>query len=152
MTSDYDIDILTWSERQADLLRRVGAGEAVNAQVDWDNLAEEIEDVGKSLRRDLDSRITTILDHLLKLEASPAAAPRANWRVTILEQRDAVADILRDAPSLKPTLPGVIKSRMSQARRRAHVALTDYGEVPTLDIDARTYSEDEVLGDWFPPP
>ena len=46
--SDYDTDILTWSERQADLLRRVGAGEAVNARIDWDNVAEEIESLGRS--------------------------------------------------------------------------------------------------------
>ena len=44
--SDYATDILTWSERQSALLRRVGAGEKVNDQVDWDNVAEEIESVG----------------------------------------------------------------------------------------------------------
>ena len=41
--SDYDTDILTWSERQAALLRRVGVGEKVNDQVDWENVIEEIE-------------------------------------------------------------------------------------------------------------
>lgn len=151
MTSDYDTDILTWSERQADLLRRIGAGEGVNDLVDWGNLAEEIGDLGKSLRRDLHNRITTILEHLLKLEASPAREPRANWRVTVLEQRDAVEDILRDAPSLKPTVGDVIEARMPRARRRAHAALLDHGEAPELDIDTRTYSVDQVLGDWFPP-
>ena len=38
-------DILAWSKRQADLLRRVAAGERVNDQVDWGNVAEEIEDI-----------------------------------------------------------------------------------------------------------
>ncbi|WP_428491884.1 DUF29 family protein [Rhodopila sp.] len=47
--SDYDADILVWSEHQADLLRRRGAGELVNeADLDWTNLAEEIADVGRS--------------------------------------------------------------------------------------------------------
>ena len=47
--SDYDSDILIWSERQADLLRRRAAGELVNdAALDWPNIAEEIEDVGRS--------------------------------------------------------------------------------------------------------
>ena len=150
MTSDYDTDILTWSERQADLLRRVGAGEAVNADLDWHNLAEEIGDLGKSLRRDLHNRITTILEHLLKLEASPAHDPRGTWRVTVLEQRDAVDDILRDAPSLNPTVAEVIETRIPRARRRAHAALVDYGEVSKVDIDTRIYSVDQVLGDWFP--
>ena len=45
--SDYDTDILTWSERQATLLRRRAAGELVNdAEIDWPNVAEEIESVG----------------------------------------------------------------------------------------------------------
>ena len=45
----YDTDILLWSERQADLLRRHAAGERVNdASIDWPNIVEEIEDVGRS--------------------------------------------------------------------------------------------------------
>ena len=45
MSNLYDTDILAWSERQADLLRRVAAGERANDQVDWGNVAEEIEDI-----------------------------------------------------------------------------------------------------------
>src|SRR5438270_13014652 len=46
--SDYDTDILTWSERQAALLRRIAAGERINDEVDWPNVVEEIESVGRS--------------------------------------------------------------------------------------------------------
>jgi Domain of unknown function DUF29 len=47
--SDYDADILLWSEHQAALLRRRAAGELVNeAEMDWPNIAEEIEDVGSN--------------------------------------------------------------------------------------------------------
>jgi hypothetical protein len=46
--SDYDTDVVIWSERQADLLRRVAAGERVNDQVDWTNVIEEVESVGQS--------------------------------------------------------------------------------------------------------
>ena len=52
--SDYDSDIVTWSEHQADVLRRLAAGERVNDQVDWENVVEEIESVGRSERRKLD--------------------------------------------------------------------------------------------------
>ena len=49
MADLYEDDILLWSERQAELLRRRAAGELVNdAELDWPNIAEEIEDVGKS--------------------------------------------------------------------------------------------------------
>jgi Domain of unknown function DUF29 len=44
----YDTDILTWAERQADLLRRVGVGEPINDQIDWENVTEEVESVGRS--------------------------------------------------------------------------------------------------------
>jgi hypothetical protein len=47
--SDYDTDILIWSERQAELLRRRAAGELINeADLDWSNIAEEVESVGRS--------------------------------------------------------------------------------------------------------
>ena len=46
--SDYDTDVVTWSQRQAALLRRVASGERINDQVDWENVVEEIESVGQS--------------------------------------------------------------------------------------------------------
>lgn len=48
MSDLYDTDVLTWSERQAALLQRVAAGERINDQVDWPNVIEEIESVGRS--------------------------------------------------------------------------------------------------------
>ena len=58
MSDLYDTDILTWSERQAELLRRRAAGELVNdAEIDWPNVAEEIEAVGRTERRDMASHI-----------------------------------------------------------------------------------------------
>ena len=67
--SDYDTDILTWSERQAALRRRVEAGEKVNDQVDWENVIEEIESVGRSELHDVESLLTQALAHMLKAEA-----------------------------------------------------------------------------------
>ena len=51
MSDLYDTDILAWSDRQADLLRRMAAGERVNDQVDWENVAEEIQDMGNNVVR-----------------------------------------------------------------------------------------------------
>jgi hypothetical protein len=45
--SDYDSDILSWSEQQSALLRRLARGEKVNAQIDWENVVEEVESVGR---------------------------------------------------------------------------------------------------------
>jgi len=59
MTDLYDTDIVVWAEQQADLLRRRAAGELVNdAEIDWPNVAEEIEDVGKSQRQAVESHLT----------------------------------------------------------------------------------------------
>ena len=69
----YDEDFVRWTEEQAAALRRAKGS---NLALDWENLAEEIESLGKSDRRELRSQITRILRHLVKLEASPAAEPR----------------------------------------------------------------------------
>ena len=45
---DYDTDILVWSERRAELLRRMAAGEPVNEAPDWPNIVEEVADVGRN--------------------------------------------------------------------------------------------------------
>jgi hypothetical protein len=61
MSGLYDDDLLLWSERQAALLRRMAAGERVNDQVDWENVAEEIEDVGRSSLRACRSQLLQAL-------------------------------------------------------------------------------------------
>jgi hypothetical protein len=53
--SDYDSDILIWSERQTELLRRVSAGEPINEQPGWSNIIEELADVGRGELRSCQS-------------------------------------------------------------------------------------------------
>ena len=71
----YDRDFLRWTEQQAAILRRAASDS--NLPLDWENLAEEIESLGKSLRRELSSQLRRVLRHLFKLEASPADRPFA---------------------------------------------------------------------------
>ena len=71
-----------WAEQQSSALRdaaRVGT----NLPLDWENLAEEIESLGASQRRELRSRLSVILEHLMKLDHSPAIDPRTGWMDTI---------------------------------------------------------------------
>jgi hypothetical protein len=132
-------------------LRRRAAGELVNeAELDWPNIAEEIESMGQAQRRELASRIAAILLHLMKLQASPASEPRAGWRDTVLEQRDELTRLLLAAPSLRGQVSAVIAAELPAARRRVRVALTAYNETPGIDLDAVSYSTDDVLGDWLP--
>src|SRR4051794_34419390 len=87
--SDYDSDILLWSERQGALLRRRAAGELVNdAELDWPNIAEEIEDVGRSELRAVESHLLQALLHDLKAEAWPLSSEVPRWRAEARGHRD----------------------------------------------------------------
>ena len=78
--------------------RCADAAKDSNLPLDWENLAEEIESLGKSLRRELSSQLRRVLRHLFKLEASPADRPRAGWRATITAARADIAEVLEQAP------------------------------------------------------
>ena len=74
----YERDVLVWSQHQADLLRRLGRGERVN-DVDWANVAEEIEDVGLSELHAVESYLNLMMVHLLKIRASPDHRAVGHW-------------------------------------------------------------------------
>lgn len=149
--SDYDTDISIWSERQGELLRRRAIGELVNeAELDWRNIAEEIEALGKSDRRELRNRIATLLDHLIRLQASPATSPRAGWRKTVREQRRGIQTLLKESPSLGPAVPVIISEELSGAREEALASLADNNEQPRVDVASLDFTADQVLGPWLP--
>ncbi len=148
--SEYDTDLVVRSHHQADLLRRMKAGERVNDQVDWANVAEEIESLGNGDRRDLSSQIQTILRHLIKLQVSPATQPRAGWQRTVVEQRLQIGRLLKDSPSLRQLVPAAINDEMAGARTLALLDLAEFAEQPLADPDHLTFSEDQVLGPGFP--
>lgn len=102
MGSLYDADILLWSEQQADLLRRLARGERVNDAVDWENVIEEVGDVGRSEFNSVASLLEVALTHLLLAHASPRPEPVGHWRS---EARTALAGAARRyAPSMGPRL------------------------------------------------
>lgn len=140
MSNLYDTDLVLWAERQAKALRRRAGNE-----VDWDNVAEEIESLGKSDRRDLASRIQVVLDHLIRLQASPATEPRRGWQRTLIVQRDGIHKLLDESPSLRPLVAGIIAAELPTAKRLALLALAEYEETPAIDIATVNFNEDEVL-------
>ncbi|MEJ0015069.1 MAG: DUF29 domain-containing protein [Acetobacteraceae bacterium] len=83
MSDLYDRDIPTWSEQQADLLRR----RAANA-LDWDNLAEAIEDLGRGERRAIEARLVQAVLHDLKVAAWPQSREVPHWQAEARGQRD----------------------------------------------------------------
>ena len=93
--SQYEADFYQWSLEQARLLR---SGEWKS--VDVEHLAEEIEDMVKSLRREWESRLKVLIVHLLKWVFQPELRGMS-WQLTIQEQRDQLHELLADNPSLK---------------------------------------------------
>jgi Domain of unknown function DUF29 len=78
----YEEDFVRWAEAQAAGLRRAAETNS-NLPLDWMNLAEEVESLGRSQRRELRGRLANIIEHLLKLEYSPRTEPRIGWLETI---------------------------------------------------------------------
>jgi hypothetical protein len=146
----YDSDFVLWTEQQATALRNAKAS---NLPLDWENLAEEIESLGKADRRALRSQTRRILRHLFKLEASPAAEPRAGWRETIGDARSEIEDVLRDSPSLRGEIDKLIAEEAGSAAKAAAEDLRQYGE-PAETVRERLeqggFAAEQVLGDWFP--
>jgi len=111
----YDTDFHRWTQRTAALLR---AGEFT--ALDVEHAAEEVEDMGKREVRDLNSRLRTLLLHLLKWQFQPRKRTRS-WRATIAEQRDAIADSLTQSPSLEQHLRDNLSESYRRALRRAAI-------------------------------
>ena len=91
----YQEDFHVWTQRQAELLRARRYDE-----LDLEHLIEEVEDLGAAAKKSVRSRARTIIEHLLKLQHSPAVDPRPGWRDTVRGQRDDLLDDL--TPSVAP--------------------------------------------------
>ena len=102
MNDLYDEDILQWSEQQATLLRRRAAGELVNdAELDWPNIAEEIESVGNEQVHAVRSLLMRALEHDLKCEAWPLSRDVPRWRAEARRFRIEAADRFTQAMRAK---------------------------------------------------
>jgi Domain of unknown function DUF29 len=139
--SEYDADILTWSEHQASLLRRVAAGEPPNEQPDWPNIVEEIESVGRSELAAVKSLLVQALAHMLKAEAWPLSRDVPHWRAEARGFRADAAD--RFAPSMRQSID------MAALYRRALQRLpSTIDDQPPLPVPPECpVTLDELLGE-----
>lgn len=107
--SEYNKDFYAWSLRNAALIRQGKLSE-----VDLENVAEEIESMGKGNRRELVSRLGILLAHLLKWKFQPGRRGKS-WELTIQEQRFEIQDLLDESPSLKH----ILDEQLSHAYEKA---------------------------------
>jgi hypothetical protein len=94
----YETDYLSWIEATADALKRRDYG-----AIDWENIIEEIEDMGRRERQSLESNLVVLLLHLLKWQFQPDHR-RGSWESSILEHRRRIRRAIQASPSLRPYL------------------------------------------------
>ena len=142
----YERDFAAWAAEQGRALR-AGDHEAV----DWENVIEEIETLGRSERSALRSAILLILEHRLKLDHGLRDEPRRGWKRTVTVQRIHARKRLEDNPSLRPDVPSLILAEYEAARLIALASFEKYEEANIAHYRAVLplecpYSETDVLG------
>jgi hypothetical protein len=122
----YDTDYLQWLETTVEKLR----GQDF-ASVDWPHLVEEIEDMGRSERRRLESNLIVVLLHLLKWQYQPEQRS-GSWEASLIEHRRRIRKSLQESPSLQPYLESIVAEAyteaVKQARAETGLALTVFPE------------------------
>lgn len=122
----YDEDILLWSEQQAELIRRLGRTRRdLPNEFDVENVAEEIESVGRSEMASVESFLRLLLLHLIKIASVPTSPASSHWRD---EARNFAADALtRFAPSMAERVD--LDRAWRLACRQATASLAEHGDM-----------------------
>jgi hypothetical protein len=141
----YERDILAWSIEQATLLRARAGGNAL----DWDNLAEEIEDVGKSVYHGCASQVENIIAHAYKIEFLGGEAVR-HWRGEVAAFRIAIER------HLTTTIRNGLEDELERSHNRALRVMAAAEQLTGPALAAardRRYSLEQILDpDWYPQP
>jgi hypothetical protein len=110
---DYEVDYHAWLTSNAALLR---AGRL--SDIDAVRIAEELDDMGKSERRAIESWLKVLILHLLKWRLQPMRRG-VSWQQSIDNARDEIVRRLQDSPSLRSRLDEMISARYPAVRRMA---------------------------------
>ena len=142
----YDEDFYAWTQQQAALLRRLPVGNAFDAE----NVADEIEDLGRSELRTAQSLVEHIIEHFLKLEFSGLADPVEHWRDEIVEWRLQLDKTLTRSIAAKLVLPARYQAALRLIRRLEREVPGLTGRLPP----GCAYTLEQIVSggaeDWFP--
>lgn len=145
----YEDDFYAWTQRQADLLRHLPP---LGNELDIENIAEEIESLGRSDLRTAQSLVEHIIEHFLKLEFSGLHEPANHWRDEIVEWRLQLDKVLTRSIVAKLDLPGGYRAALRLVGRLERDVP---GLASRLPASCPYKLEQIVSGvdeDWFPPP
>ncbi len=124
MSASYETDFYGWTQQQAALLK---AGHTSAA--DLGNIIEEIESMGRSEKRELQSRLTVLLQYLLKWKFQPSRQGKSR-QLSIIEQRIQFIDVLNENPSLKSHLTDILidayRLAVVKAANETGLSMTDF--------------------------
>lgn len=150
MATKYETDFYGWTQEQSAKLRAL-LTERSNLDVDLENIAEEIDSLGRSDYRQLVSRLEEICIHLLKLQYSLSWEPRRGWKNSVSGQRYGLTKLLKESPSLKPRMISALAEGYEDALRhftdKKLISLTMPMHLPAtspFDLD------DCLSEDWWP--
>lgn len=145
----YDKDFYAWTLEQAAKLRRLSEARS-NVDLDLENLAEEVEDLGKSERRGFENLLENVIEHLLKLEYSPASEPRRVWRRDANKARNESEKYLTRTLLNKAAdnLPKIYE----RAAEEAAFGLEQDGVLPDILPTGCPYTLGQLLDKKFFPP
>jgi len=135
----YDKDFYSWTQEQAELLKHGRFSE-----LDIDNLIEEVETMGRTEKRELESRLTVLLLHLLKWKYQDVRQCRS-WELSIIEQRLKFEETLEENPGLKSKLDDILKKAyryaVIEASKETKISIKIFPELCPWELDKITDSE-----------
>ena len=142
----YDDDIVTWSERQVAALRALAARPELSNAVDWENVIEEIECLGRSEWRGLQSQLTNALAHILKGFCDPDSPSRAPWAIETGNFLQEVRRDFRNSMRAKIDLDGIWRAAFARASREL---LVYRRRIPPGVPPRCPFTLDEILDEAF---
>ena len=141
----YERDFHAWAEQQTACLENRNSQE-----LDWSHVAEEIRDMGISQRKALQSHLTVLMIHLLKLRYSQAEGPRRKWRHECDNARQEISDEIERSPSLKHHQDEALAKAWRDGRRKTTYQMEEHGEDPDLPMECPFTLEQIMDGSYYP--
>ena len=142
-TATYETDFYLWTQQQAELVRQ---GEFNRIDLDLENIAEEIESMGRGQTHSLGSYLHNVIMHLLKWRYQPERRG-TSWRLSIFNGRHQIQRLLKDSPSLNPKVVTLIADEYRQGRQ---IAALETGLPLTTFPEECPFTVEQITGDHWP--
>jgi hypothetical protein len=143
----YDRDFFAWTQDQAAALRRAQQ-DRIDAPLDWKHLADELEQLGGSIKESIQCELATVIEHLLKLEHSPNVGSWMKWRASVRKARRHLNDKIASNPSLASYPQVILTDAWLDGRDDA---LQDDCMVEAALPDGYPYTLEQLRNpDWWP--